>query len=180
MRFWRHAIVTAMIARSVARRMFNFMPIDPESAFCGGILHDIGRLIFQQYVPDECRGACEYARSKNVALIDAEAAVLGTTHARIGSILADKWALPMDLENALVFHHRPAQAPSGRELVSIVHLADIVCHSAGVDLWDGEPRPAESPDVRDFLKIGTNDYEALLAEARESTERSDEFFTIIR
>ncbi|MBD3393489.1 MAG: HDOD domain-containing protein [Chitinivibrionales bacterium] len=178
-RFWRHSIVSAMIARSIARRLFNFMMIDPESAFCAGILHDIGRLIFAQFAPEDCGSACEYAKANSVPLVDAESAVMGITHARIGSILADKWALPPDLESALVFHHDPGHAPSGKELVSVVHLADTVCHAASVDLWEGEAAPRPWDGVREYLRIGDDDYAALQEEAAKSIERSDEFFSII-
>ncbi len=180
MRFWRHSIVSAMVARSIARRLFNFMMLDPEGAFCAGLLHDIGRLIFQQYVPEDCVGACELARTRAIPLIEAEMEVMGITHARIGSILADKWALPIDLENALVFHHEPQAATSGKELVATIHLADIICHAIDVDLWDGEVAPKQWGGIRSYLKMEDVDYASLVEEARENIVRSEEYFAIIR
>jgi len=180
MRFWRHSIVCAMVARAIARRLFNFVCIDPESAFCAAVLHDIGRLIFQHLTPDEYGGVCRYARGKAVPLMGAEQEMMGITHARIGSILADKWALPIDLENALVFHHNPAAAPGGRELAAVVHIADGVCHSAGVNLWDGEVAPPPHGQARVMLRLDEGDIGALLQIAKDSIAQSDEFFAIMR
>jgi putative nucleotidyltransferase with HDIG domain len=178
-RFWRHSIVCATVARDLARRLFNFVLIDPESAFCAAVLHDIGRLIFDQYAPEECASSLSFARAQGVSLLDAETAIMGFTHARIGAILADKWALPIDLENALVFHHDPQDTPSGKELVATVHLADILSHRAGADLIPGEIAPKEWPDARSFLKLDEAEGESLDEAAKASIGRSDEFFSII-
>ena len=49
-RFWKHSVVCAMCARIIVRYFMNIRMMDPESAFCAGILHDIGKLIFNGMV----------------------------------------------------------------------------------------------------------------------------------
>jgi HD-like signal output (HDOD) protein len=47
-KFWQHSIVCALAAKIIVRHFINVRMMDPESAFCAGILHDIGKLIFNE------------------------------------------------------------------------------------------------------------------------------------
>lgn len=178
-KFWKHSIVCAMSARIIVRHFMNIRMMDPESAFCAGILHDIGKLIFNEFVYDDYMEACNYARENAVPLIDAETEILGINHAEIGKILSDKWALPLDLEYSLVYHHDPAGADNVTDLVATVHLADIFAHKVGAKLWDEEQCSSEWEHTRDVLKISDEDYDKLLNTISENLGKSEEFINII-
>ena len=177
--FWGHSIATALAAKAVVRHLMNIKLFDPESAFCAGILHDISKLIFNEYVFPDYADACRFARENNVPLLDAETMVLGINHAEMGRILADKWALPLDLEYSLVHHHQPAQAGEITDLVAIVHLADIIAHDIGADLWENETRPLEWAPCRALLHVDDEAYDRLKAETADSMAGSVDFLSII-
>ncbi|KMQ50941.1 metal dependent phosphohydrolase [Chitinispirillum alkaliphilum] len=179
-RFWKHSIVTAIASKTIIRHFMSVRMMDPESAFCSGILHDIGKLIFSFYVPEEYMEACEYACKHSVSLIDAENHILGINHAEIGKILADKWALPLDLSNCLVYHHSPEKSDIASDLVSTVHLGDIMAHKLGCDLWDGEIRVEESASSREILNISQTEYDKIMDKLQDSVEKSTEFLSIIK
>ncbi|MBD3315885.1 MAG: HDOD domain-containing protein [Chitinivibrionales bacterium] len=179
-RFWRHSIVTAMIARNFARRNIHALMIDPESTFCAGILHDIGKLIFEEFCRDEFAAACNESRTTKRSLFCSEGAVMGVTHARIGRVLADRWALPLDLEYSIVYHHDPEAADKAREMVTLVHVADLLAHAGGVDLWDGEVAPGMWPEARSILGIDDGKWARLLEEVKQCVEKSSEFFSVVR
>src|SRR5690554_6439533 len=178
-RFWKHSVVCAMCARIIVRYFMNIRMMDPESAFCAGILHDIGKLIFNEFAYEDYMAACEYARKYSVPLIEAETRMLGTNHAEIGTILSDKWALPLDLEYCLVYHHNPGGADNISELVATVHFADIIAHQIGAKLWDDEYCEDEWENTRALLKITDDDYKKIMNTVTENLERSDEFINII-
>ncbi len=177
--FWRHSILCALGAKLLARKCMHSLMHDPESAFCAGILHDIGKLIFEQYVTREFSEACEYADEKKIPLVVAEKEFLDVTHAGIGSILSDKWALPFDLEQALVYHHTPEAAEKARELVTIVHCADIMAHRVGADLWEDEVINALWDETFFVLPIEQNEYLECCEELKENVDKSIEFLTMI-
>ena len=52
----------------------NVRMMDPESAFCAGILHDIGKLIFNEYVNEGYQEACQYALKNKIPMLEAEKA----------------------------------------------------------------------------------------------------------
>jgi putative nucleotidyltransferase with HDIG domain len=178
--FWKHSIATALAAKELVRHLMGFKLIDPESAFCAGILHDIGKLIFDEYVFPDYKAAYGYAITRNVPLLEAESQVLGINHAQIGRILADKWALPLDLENAIVFHHNPQGAGEHTEAVAIIHIADAIAHDIGANIWENEARTALWEESRELLHIGDADYERIKAASANVMSNSVDFLTIVR
>jgi HD-like signal output (HDOD) protein len=68
-----------------------------------------------------------------------EEQVIGFDHTRIGGWAAAKWMLPEILANCIRWHHEPEAVDKTcteiRELVRIVHVADIVARSS-----EGEER----------------------------------------
>ncbi len=177
--FWKHSITCAIAAKIIVRHFMSVRMMDPESAFCAGILHDIGKLIFNEYVNEGYQEACQYASKNKVSLLEAEKLILGIDHAEIGRIIADKWALPLDLEYSLVYHHKPADADKLNELVATVHLADIMAHRLGCGLWEDEYYNDEWVKARTVLQLRDEDYKKICDSLAENAEKSIEFFTII-
>lgn len=177
--FWKHSIATAIAAKLIVRHFLNVRMMDPESAFCAGILHDISKLIFNEYVYDEYREACEHARNSKISILEAERLVLGIDHAEVGRIISDKWALPLDLEYSLVHHHRPSNADKLKELVATVHMADIMAHRIGANLWENENYNEEWVECRSVLKMQDNDYSKINDALIDSIDKSIEFQDII-
>lgn len=175
-RFWRHSILCALGAKMIARRA---LVLDPEGAFCAGIMHDIGKLIFEQFVTGEFSEACKRAVREQRSLVEMEKQVLGVNHAEIGRILSDKWALPLDLEQALVFHHTPQHADKAQELVTAIHCADHMAHAIGADLWHGEVVYPLWDDAYTTLGIDQDEYTACCDELKEHVDKSIEFLTMI-
>lgn len=179
-RFWKHSIICAMAAKTIVRQFINVRMMDPESAFCAGILHDIGKLIFSEYAHDDYLEVTSLAQRNGIPLLEAEKKVLGIDHAEIGRILADKWALPLDLEYALVFHHAPDRADSLIDLVTTVHLANMVTHNLGIGIWKDEAVTPEWGEARSILQIGEAEYERIVQTLNDSIDKSEEFIDIIK
>jgi len=178
-RFWIHSIGCGMGARIIIRNYMRVRMMDPESAFCAGILHDIGKLIFEQFAHDDYREVCRHAAEKKISLLQAESAVMGITHTEVGRIIADKWALPIDLECSIVCHHAPENSDKIVELISAVHLADRIAHELNRDTIEGEVPPPAWEGARSILKVDDAEYESVRKSMEEETAKTGEFFSII-
>lgn len=60
-------------------------------------------------------------------MVDAEKAVLGLTHAEIGSAVADAWKFAPEVARAVGGHHEPEAHPAST-LTSLVHVANVLAH----------------------------------------------------
>ncbi len=178
-RFWRHSVVCGMNAKSIAGKNIRLIMVDPEGAFCMGILHDIGKLIFAQFFSDEYGLVGKKVGAQQLSTLQAEQEVFGLTHTRIGATLADKWALPVEVESVLIHHHSPDQSPAAREFVALVSVADDLCHRIGLGVGEKERLEPVKKETMELLGIKQDDYPQLIEMAKRNLAHSDEFLSII-
>jgi len=119
--FWRHSITCGIAARLIAIQ--NTDP-NPERHFLGGVLHDIGRLILLENLPQQGKTIMERFAKENIELYQLEREVLGFDHSDIGEALLGHWNLPDNLKEVIAYHHNPNEAPNFSYEASIIHLAD--------------------------------------------------------
>ncbi len=125
--FWKHSIGCGMIARKIAARKGE---TNRERFFVAGLLHDIGRLIIYNNLPNQAHQAIAYAAHHKELLYNAETRVLGFDHAKIGGRILDKWKLPVKLADVVRFHHHPENAPEPFDIdTAIIHLSDIILNA---------------------------------------------------
>jgi len=97
-----------------------------SEAFLGGLVHDIGLIILDEYRHDEFIETLRSARQTGLESIAAEMDRLGTTHASIGAWLAERWAFPEPLVEAIACHHDPTKSSWQPPLTPLVHLAELI------------------------------------------------------
>ena len=71
---------------------------DPEQAFVGGVLHDVGKLVLMLVNPDSFRKIQNLKKRESLPDHEIEQRVIRTDHMEIGSVLMDKWNMPPSLE----------------------------------------------------------------------------------
>jgi putative nucleotidyltransferase with HDIG domain len=128
--FWGHALAVGMVAEVMARHTGL---ATPEEAFTAGILHDIGKLVMNQYAKEHLDAAVALATSKGLPMERAEAEVFGFSHPQLGRRLAQNWRLPPALAAAIADHHRVPGTEHG--LSYVVAQANSLCRDHG--LWCG-------------------------------------------
>lgn len=172
-RFWFHSLSCGLFAEMTARRMrMN----KPEAMFALGVLHDIGRVIMIQYIPDAYGEAVKLMNEKRIYLWRAEREVLGFDHAEAGERLAKRWRLPQLLSQSIRFHHEPQEAPAGDEYSHVLALANALSHSAFSADFEGR---IYQPLYRDlWIPLGLDEpsVRSILANKRQIEERTSAFY----
>ena len=139
--FWGHSVAVAAAAEAVAKKT---RAAKPEDAFTAGILHDIGRLVIRQVMPEEFAHAVKLARKGEYTLADAEAQVTGFAHDEVGRALGEAWKFPTHLIDVVASHHDTHLTPANDGLAGIVaQCNELVLHYGlycGYDL-EGESLP---------------------------------------
>ena len=120
---YHHAIGTAMIAEKIAGITEKALP---GVAYTAGLLHDIGKVVLDQYITGAYPMLYREFQDRQAEIIDVETRVLGMDHTRVGEILANKWSLPAPLAKAIRYHHRPEEDRNNDPLTTVVYLADLL------------------------------------------------------
>lgn len=122
--FWLHSLAVATGTRMLGS-MLGVSRDEAADYFAAGLLHDIGKVVFALYLPDDFRQVSERLVDSTTSLSSEEMAVIGATHSDIGALLAEKWNLPKDLHDAIARHHTPTVGDAS-QLVDCVFTADQI------------------------------------------------------
>ncbi|MFZ1624816.1 MAG: response regulator [Gammaproteobacteria bacterium] len=123
---WRHSLETASAARIIAGQQ-GLDKATLDDAFLAGMLHDIGKLVLVQSMPDKYGEVLQKSGNRFVERVEQE--ILQTTHADVGAYLLGIWGLTDTVVESVAFHESPGNAPTeGLGLPAIVHAADRLVH----------------------------------------------------
>lgn len=175
--FWQHSLGCAVASKVIARHCGDQ---DHEEAFTGGLFHDIGKVVIDQFVHEEFLKICERVRAGNLRMLDAEVEILGVSHTQIGGWLLRKWNLPAPLVNAVVYHHEPLMAAPPSRIVAIVHLGDALARLAGIGSGGDNVPPAIHPGVWPALYLNESQIPELVEEISIDYENSSDFLHVLQ
>lgn len=109
-KLWQHSLATASAARIIAGQQ-GCDKAELDDAFLAGMLHDVGKLVLAQSMPEQFGEVLATARDNSA--IHAEREVLQTTHADIGAYLLGLWGLTDAVVESVAFHERAGDAVTG-------------------------------------------------------------------
>jgi putative nucleotidyltransferase with HDIG domain len=147
-----HVMTTAHLAEYMARRIRD--KESPGTAFTGGLLHDIGKLVFAQLPSEQVKAVSCFIKEQGLSLLQAERAALGTDHAEIGCRLAELWDVPTMIKDAICYHHAPMQGQYA--LTLLVHVSNGLAHYLELGTSCGESSQIAS-EVLDELHLTQQD-----------------------
>ena len=122
--FWKHSIGVAVASKLIAQRL----GIDKkllEEFFIAGLIHDIGKVLLNNFFLDEMKQIIEISQTKGGLIIDIEKNILGLSHEEIGIAIGKKWNFENNLLYAVGKHHIPIMKGDSAIYSMIVHIADV-------------------------------------------------------
>ncbi len=126
---WMHAYKVAFYSYNLAR---NFCAKDRhvvEDSYVCGLLHDMGKLIFEFAHPDVLNHLKNLCDEKGISISVFEKLVAGVNHGEVGALIAEKWNFPESIIAVIRYHHEPDLVNTEeKRLVNLVYLADMLVH----------------------------------------------------
>jgi HD-like signal output (HDOD) protein len=101
-----HCLLSARITERLASAYMSHVEAEGRE-YMLGLLHDVGKLFLEHHMKREFEQVVIRTSERKESMYDAEEALLGITHAEIGSIMAHKWQLDPELAAAIRHHHAP-------------------------------------------------------------------------
>lgn len=151
--FWIHSLTAGICAQLLATEL-KFK--HPEDAFIAGLLHDIGKMILDDFMNEEYFRALQKANTEGIPIRNAELSIFDVNHAYIGSKVAKTWEFPSNIIEAIERHHHYSQLTnvgSAASMSAIVCVAnqmakaiqagnggDFLAEAAALPLWSSLPK----------------------------------------
>lgn len=170
--FWRHSIAAASAAQLLAMKLG--VP-ETGTAFCAGMMHDLGRLVLAAMVPAEYGAVLRGATAAELRSQEMER--LGAGHDEVGGWVAERWRLPAVLVDAIAHHHEPPADGNWGRWGALTHLADAMALRAGhVSVGALPEDPADialSPDALAVLGLAESALPEVQRRLAEDLDRID-------
>ena len=123
LKHWNHSFMCGAMSDILAKEW----RIEDKGAFTAGLLHDIGKVVLDQYFSNMFFAIQARMSECGERFHEAERSLYEFDHADIGHWVSEKWNLPVSLSEAIRCHHRPEIAQVAPDLVKVVHAADTLC-----------------------------------------------------
>lgn len=169
---WKHSIGVGFAARLIEQKTGVEVQ---ESTMLMGLLHDIGKIIFLIYFPDEYAEVLAKHRTERISLHAAEKELLEIDHAEMAYLLMKQWNFPESISIPIRSYHNLADCPvEYMNRGMIIHVGDYVCHCAEIG-HSTNLFPEKREEVFSAIGLSLEQVEGLAAKLKESRSQIDEF-----
>ncbi|MFH1147047.1 MAG: HDOD domain-containing protein [Pseudomonadota bacterium] len=171
-KFWKHSLAVAFASRALQRHV-RAVNDSTDDLFVMGLLHDIGIVLLDQFFPKVYHPVLDIAAKDSTSLSELEKESLGIDHAKVGSLLLERWRLPETVVEAVRCHHFPDMAKQARIGAQVVHLANFMCNNQGIDNGiEAFPSGFSQSSWHD-TGLSVDDIPKLIDEVNEEAAKSD-------
>lgn len=129
---WEQMIGAALASNLIAKETRR---TDPEDAFIGGLLHDVGKVVLNNEFPDKFALMMQAVYNDMVPFEVAEKEHFDFSQREVGAYIVKKWGFPEFLEKLIrLFDDREASSKdvNVRDLANTITLADRMCQKFGM------------------------------------------------
>lgn len=170
-KIWIHSIEVATVSQFLAGKLKQ----SKEKAYLAGLLHDIGKFILLNSLPEQ-QSVIESGTSiAGEKTIEDETVNFGLNHAEIGANIISVWKLPEDIVSIVKKHHSPLEADDPIAC-GIVNLANVICHKLGKNLSDEDFLDSLNVEIISLLNINKEDIKNMLPDIKQEISSLDDFF----
>lgn len=142
-----------------------------DESFLAGLLHDIGKLILLQNLPEKYAQMLTMVEQEGVETYVAEQKILGATHGAIGAYLLALWGFADSVIEAVAYHHQPTLSHMGEfSPLTAIHAA---CGMKCIDAGQPQSQGISTIDLDYLQQAGVGDHllvwQALISEMAAQT-----------
>jgi len=130
---WRHNLACAIIAARIAKSG----PIDKDTAYTAGILHDVGRMALAVIQPKGYAALLEKHHGTAVSMLEAERELFGWDHCEVGRQLIGDWKLPQSFEAVVNEHHSERRTDAPWDAAELVKVSCVMASAVGFAAFPG-------------------------------------------
>jgi HD-like signal output (HDOD) protein len=170
--FWLHAMAVGIGSRTIMEEARD-RSIGHEEAFVAGLIHDIGKLILDEFL--------DTAGSPRSVSRDEERDCTGFDHADLAEKIMERWKIPASIKSAVRFHHDPAPEGALVPGACVVNMADRLCNRWGIGVLQvpdlgAEVRTEEFAAMLEAIQLPESRFLPVLWEMRQKLALVENFY----
>jgi putative nucleotidyltransferase with HDIG domain len=143
---WRHSVASALLSQILMKKAGQEK--GSHELFTACLLHDIGKLIIDNYIADDFENIFSLMQDEEFGLAGAEKEFFGIDHAEVGGLIAREWNFPDPLVHAIENHHADIPKDPKKDLAAWTGFTNLVAHLGSI---------YASVDFRSGMILGLDD-----------------------
>lgn len=130
---WNHSAQVGALAKGIVILETDDKLL-ADYALMGGLLSDVGKLVFATSFPDKFASICNIVDDVARPEFEVEREVIGHSHTEVGAYLIGLWGLPNQVVESVAYHHEPAACvDAGFTPLTAVHAATAIVAASNDD-----------------------------------------------
>lgn len=176
----RHSVSCGVAMRVLVESTRGASVESAEEAFIYGLLHDVGMIIFEQFLPKEFEMISTACQVRGIPRFQAEREIIGVDHAVMGAKLAQKWKLPDNIVNVIAGHHDLEQCvdPAMKSVSATLSVADYICTACALSSIPNSVTLV-SPEIWEASKISSHSMPRILDDFFNAFPSIDELVQMV-
>ena len=170
--FWRHSVACAITAKTIGAHVRG---VEPERVFIGGLLHDIGRLVFLTVFPDDYNLLLSKLQGQGNFLYQLEPMSFGCNHAQFGSMLTETWNFS-DKISKLIHHHHDEFKTLPQLEIAVVYISNWLVNATGIGFSGEKELPALNMNAWKALVIPPSLLDSIMKQVDRQVVETVRFF----
>jgi putative nucleotidyltransferase with HDIG domain len=176
---WVHSLAVGTGMKMLAERGGN--RDDAEYLFVVGLLHDMGKIVLDQFFQEDFARILAKARNtENGLLYRHEREIIGLDHGEVGGILLERWKFPERIRGPVTLHHQHNLSDKADASdTAILRISDALTQELALGNSGNRcPPPVDQADL-DALAMDAVDLDGLRGQLEKAREGIDAFFHAI-
>ncbi|RJP19964.1 MAG: HDOD domain-containing protein [Candidatus Omnitrophota bacterium] len=169
----RHCLAVAIGAEELAKAL---QLETPDFLFLAGFLHDIGKIMLDQYELTDAKEILKEAFTSQISVVAAEKKLHGIDHGEVGAILLRKWKMPADVIQSTRWHHHPIACRDDVLMLDLINVSDSFVLMIGIGVGsEGLYYPVYN-EIEERLLLTTKIVERVISQIQIGLEQLEPFF----
>ncbi len=178
--YLKHSLLTAQASKILTRVLGLKFKSEP---FITGLLHDIGKVFLDQNYHQTYNRVMEEAGKQKKFIYEIEAEKMGIDHAEVGANIASVWHFPLEMTEAIRYHHHIEDMRTNKLLPCIIHLASLLTNARNIGIaYPSKGIPVTEDAAWDMIFDQSGkmklDVEKIMFEIDDELKKSEEIIKI--
>ncbi len=177
--FWQHCLYVASLSKRIAIALKH---PDPDLVYTGGLLHDIGKVVMENYGRVTYSDFIDSINRNRYSTIEEERRFFGITHAEMGRVFCLEWQLPASITAIVAYHHsQPTDVSLYTKFnteITIVSFANYIAWIQGISSIAHDSHPTLQSAVFEIIDIDQLNLDALLQQVDQDMKNTREFYDL--